>query len=298
LDEQDFPARCQTAERASAAAQKGHFRLLIGHLGVLVAVALLAVVSAYGDGSLQTTLGVATALLMVLAIGMGIVQRYIGLDARWFACRAIAENVKSLTWRYVMGAFGAGAGPDEVDAEFLEALRTIQARFPAATPGLAQSLVVGVPEVSDGMRRLRAADLQERTRTYAEGRIADQVGWYGRKAKWNRARERIWGALVFVLEGAAVAFLVVRIWQPHWLEITGVLATAASAVIAWTQARRYADLSSTYLVACQDLNDLALRVPHVASEADLAALVDDVEGAVSREHGMWLSRSGAEGTQL
>ncbi len=298
MDQTDLPATCQAAEAASASAQSWHFRLLIGHLGALVAVAFLAIWAGGVSTAQENWIAISTALLMVVAVCAGIVQRYIGLDARWFAARAIAENVKSLTWRYVTRALGAQSSLEDMDKAFVTSVRKIQARFPAATPGLAHALIVGAPEVTDGMRTLRALSLADRVRTYAEGRISDQVAWYGRKAKWNRAREHLFGGLVLLLEAGAIALVMLRVWMPTWIEITGVLAAVASAVIAWTQARRYADLSSTYLVSCQDLNDLALRVPQVASEADLAALVDDVEGAVSREHGMWLSRSGAEGIQL
>ncbi len=60
------------------------------------------------------------------------------------------------------------------------------------------------------MRELRAKSLEERKEAYKVGRIADQLLWYSRKAKWNKRRSQRWNVSLMFLEilglvGAIVA---------------------------------------------------------------------------------------------
>ena len=48
-------------------------------------------------------------------------------DRKWFDGRAVAESIKTATWRYAMGAkpFGLGMTQKDVDAKFIKELKTI-----------------------------------------------------------------------------------------------------------------------------------------------------------------------------
>jgi len=49
-------------------------------------------------------------------------------------------------------------------------------------------------------RELRAKPLEERKEAYRVGRIADQLLWYSRKARWNKKRSQRWNVSVMFLE--------------------------------------------------------------------------------------------------
>lgn len=69
-----------------------------------------------------------------------------------------------------------------------------------------------------------------------------------------------------------------------------VLATGASAVLAWLQIRRHQELAQSYAVASHELALAESRARHVRSEEELARFVGDAEAAISREHTLWIAR--------
>jgi hypothetical protein len=54
--------------------------------------------------------------------------------------------------------------------------------------------------------------------------------------------------------------------------------------------KRFVDLSQSYGLAAQELNSLADLVVHQTDEGSFGTWVQEVEGAISREHTMWLAR--------
>lgn len=71
----------------------------------------------------------------------------------------------------------------------------------------------------------------------------------------------------------------------------------AAAFTAWTQLGRNDELRLSYAIANQELLSIKALAAVVDSEQELAKLVRDGEGAISREHTMWIAKRGKPLTQ-
>lgn len=102
ISNQEYPGLYQAADTASASAQKVYLLLQQTYLASLIIGGLMGMLtSLFTGGALK---GIFTLMAIVLAIGLLIL--WIGRsrqdDSAWFDCRAIAESVKTATWRYMM----------------------------------------------------------------------------------------------------------------------------------------------------------------------------------------------------
>src|SRR5689334_22308850 len=97
----EYPSLMRAADSASGAAQRGFLRLNVAQLIILVVTALVTGWTPPSPDA-QRWVAVAVALMMFVALGVATVLRLNKFDERWFRCRALAENVKSAVWYFVM----------------------------------------------------------------------------------------------------------------------------------------------------------------------------------------------------
>lgn len=259
------------------------------HLGLLAITGLLACWSPTSD-RWEQAVSIAIALAMFLALLIGLVLKMGGLDDAWFRARAFAENTKHAAWRFMMTPRPA----DEADTKsqeraFLDQLQQIRARFPEVEKYLSQHQVDG-PEIVPAMREIRSLQLAERLTLYKSLRLRDQLDWYTKKAKSNARLEQRWFYAILVADGLAVVLAVVRLLVDVQYNPTGGIAALAACLLAWTQTKRFSDLANSYGVASRDLNGLATRADHVRTEEEFGDFIEEVEGAISREHRLWIER--------
>jgi hypothetical protein len=145
-------------------------------------------------------------------------------------------------------------------------------------------------QITARMREVRALPLRTRITWYLDRRVLDQVEWYRGKAAANRASASRWfWASVAAQVGALVAAILSIVNEPR-VDIVGVLATVSAAATAWANLRRHEDLSKTYGVASQELLAIADLLDEVTTEDEFGKMVIMAEGAISREHTMWIAR--------
>ncbi|WP_157537847.1 DUF4231 domain-containing protein [Kitasatospora azatica] len=289
IDEADFlPEPFQTADQASLAGQRQTLRW---YRGMILMLVLAAVVGAVTTGRGAAPLVSVAAFLLAGYFWSRL--RTANPQARWYQARAAAESVKTLAWKYTVRArpFGGPADSPEVDEEYraqvAEVLRTFEDSG-VIEPGAA-------PEITDGMRELRAADLPARRTLYLRVRVEGQRTWYLAKADACESQAVSWGlgtvALMIVGGAAAVAQALGAIS----VSIFGACSAAAAAIIAWTQLKQLRPLVSAYQLAAKELDEVwgkltALDLSGPEAEADWARLAGDAEDAVAREHTSWRAR--------
>ncbi|MCX4747315.1 DUF4231 domain-containing protein [Kitasatospora sp. NBC_01287] len=294
IDEADFlPEPFRTADQASVEAQRQTLRWYRGMILMLVVAAAVSAViapSSSGHGSAAPFVSVAAFLLAGYFWAR---LRRANPQARWYEARAAAESVKTLAWKYTVRAhpFDGPADSPEVDEWYREQVAGVLRTFEAGgslPPDAA-------PEITDGMRQLRAADLTARRTMYLRLRVQGQRTWYLAKADACESQAVSWGlgtvALLIVGGAAAVAQALGAIS----VSIFGACSAAAAAVIAWTQLKQLRPLVSAYQLAARELDQvwgrlstLDLNVPD--AEAGWARLAGEVEDAVAREHTSWRAR--------
>lgn len=232
--------------------------------------------------------------LIAFVVALGI-QTYLVLvrpDRLWWAGRAAAESVKTLTWRYVVGGqpFPVSLRGQDADALFLFRLKEILTDLgdlpliaPASTPP---------GQITTTMRKLREQSLQERVRTYRDDRVRDQFRWYSQKARQNNKRVVQFTVATIALESLGVLLATLKAFTAVPFDLLGPVAALAAAVAAWQQMRQHTTLAQAYSVASQELATIDSTIADGFEEHEWSQFVQDAEEAMSREHTLWRASRG------
>jgi hypothetical protein len=291
LEDQYLPALHNAASTASTTAQKRYIALFVINLFLLTLGTVVTAVSVQSHSTratVATLAGITFTLSLIVTAAMG-VKRY---ERTWYGGRAIAESVKTIAWKYMTGAepYDIVLSIKDVDARFRTDLTEVldQRRY---LSGALQGRLSNTPQITQGMRFVRAASMKLRRDFYVKARIENQRRWYSERASTNQINEWFWFVAILAIQAlaAASAFALVR-WPQIPLRLSSVFATAAAGSIAWLQVRRHQELAQSYNLAAQELGLIIISAEHVDSDEELSKFVSDAESAVSREHTMWVAR--------
>jgi hypothetical protein len=285
-----YPGLYQGADAASISAQKTYFLLQRIHLGSLIMGGIIGAFTSFTTGTAR--IWVYTILAIVLALGLLVLwsTRSRQDDKAWFDCRAIAESVKTATWRFMMIA-PPFQSDESLEQRFISELREIREARPNCQKHLAGEAAASAPVITDFMRQVRTLSFEDRKRIYVEHRICDQKSWYSHKAGQNARAGTRWFWTTVSLQGITVVVAIVQaITEGLGFSVVPVLTTCAAAVAAWNQMKRHDELAKTYALALQELGELETIARSLSAEGDFPRLVEQVETAISREHTMWCAR--------
>ncbi len=290
MESSDYPALFSASDAASLKAQRTFVRLLAGQLFIFVAASGLGLLTSVFDQESGRVLTAMTAILLTIGILLIWLLRAWRPEKVWFDCRAVAESVKTVSWRYMMHVTPFRSEAAFVDKRFIEHLRAIRKDRPGVERHLA-GLAASAAEITDFMRDARKRALPERRDLYVNKRLLDQKTWYESKAAENRKAGQNWLLAIIVIQAAALSVAILRV------ALTGLalspvpfLMTLASSFLAWTQAKRHEELTEPYALAAQELRELEVLTVDVTDEQTFEKFVIDAEEAISREHTMWRAR--------
>jgi hypothetical protein len=295
LDYSNYPALFRAADEASLAAQKNYLRLTRGILILLVTGAALAGVSSEfaSAASAMSVLAMMSAIVLAVSLLLTLYLKISKLEQIWYGGRAVAESAKSMMWRYIVGADPYSVDlvlAAEADRKFLSDLGSIFKERKQLAFGFGGEFAEE-PQISEHMRAVRAATLDERKNMYVTERISGQRRWYGNQAKLNRSAENKYFALIaFSQLCALVAALALVEWPGSKIKLTGLFTSVATAFIAWLQIKQHKELSQSYSVAELELSFIQEQAQYVKNDRDLSNFVADAENAISREHILWIAR--------
>lgn len=281
MSDDDFPSLYLDANRTSIDTQN-HFllatkvviagSLLTGGLGMIPDHAIVTIV--------QVLLGlcVLTAACYLL---FGKPQKI------WYSTRALAESVKTISWRYVTRADPFGGERPAAAAKFRETVSEIlraneeasALRFASAHSDL----------ITPAMEILRRSNLDTRRSTYLADRIEDQLGWYQRKARWNDRRSKFWYIALIAISLLAVASSLTRLSYSFTVPIDWVFSVPI-AILGWVQIKRFQELASSYSLTAHEIVFAKNELAQVRDEAAFSDFVGNTENAFSREHTQWYAR--------
>lgn len=292
MDVTDYPPLFVAADAASGWGQRWHRRIVGSNLILVIVSSTLGYIATAGG----ETLRIASSVLSALALIAGLASRWqhhlLRDERRWFEGRAVAETAKSLTWRYIMRVppFADGAGTD-ADIAFISALGEVNTEIPVAD--LADVGAIGVQQITPRMREIRALDVDDRRAIYASDRLGDQVRWYASKTEWNKRRSTLWSRVALTSEMLAIISALAVIVSPNpWLNVVTLLGAVSASATAWSKLGQHSELSISYNVAARELAKLRDLAAAASSEAELSAIVLSGEGAISREHTLWIAKRG------
>lgn len=284
MQEHDFPALYLSANDLSLDSQKSFFFALKLHLILLVVTAVLSVISIP-----HWSIAVLQVLCLLGALSCSVFLFVKRPDRHWYAGRAVAESIKTITWRYISKAEPFQGDNNVARREFQEKLKAIVDQNRDVAKALTKYL--DAPQITDVMIQMRAQPLAARKMTYAQGRIGDQLTWYTNKSAFNRkASSNYFVALMFV-NAAAVVAAVIRIKfisTPYWP--TDVFVAGAASLLSWMQAKRFSELAASYALAAHEIGIIREQSMLPDDDEKFSLFVGDSENAFSREHTQWIAR--------
>lgn len=283
---EDLPGLYQAADSASLRAQFWYF----GSLGVyLVLLVCAALVSFLWPTNIQGALASAVLFLVTLGILVGLkVKRP---EDIWYNGRAVAESVKTRSWRWMMRAepYQDAESYEIASKIFINDLKSILSQNRSLSHELTNSQGARAP-ISKRMIDVRNLTLEERLMVYQEQRIKNQADWYAKKSLFNKRKAFQWFCASIVLHAIAILMLLYRIKDPSASVPVEVIATAAGAVLTWLQAKKHSELNSSYGLTAHEIVLIKGEALSVKTEKQFSEFVVNSENAFSREHTQWAAR--------
>lgn len=287
MKQEDYPALFRSADSSSNDAQKTYLWLIRLQYGLLFFAALIAAFSP------TKAFLVAYAILISISTGLLIFMAVKKPEKDWYSCRALAESIKTETWRFMMRAepFEDAEKISEVRAKFAGALREILEANKHTGDAISRNPVQG-EQITAQMTSTRAMALEDRKESYRTHRIDEQRAWYVAKSRSNKRMFSFWVWICIIVQIAAIAIAVTRIGFPESLTIWPVepLLVLASALIGWMQIKKFNELATAYSLTAHEIGIIQTRSDAVEGEADFSEFVNEAERAFSREHTQWVAR--------
>lgn len=286
MEKSDFPTLYNSADRASLDAQRKYFTALLLYLFLLVVAAFVSFKwpqDVYG--------AIASAALFLITLGILVWLKMQKPEDIWYNGRAVAESVKTRTWRWIMKAepYDKTIIEEQAQRELLSDLKAILDQNRSLSGYLKWTPDLG-EAISHKMVSIRALPWQERLNIYKSDRIDNQSIWYSKKSQFNKLRAKLWFTASIFLHSAAVLMLLYRIKEPATALPIEVIAATASATLTWVQAKKHNELNSSYALAAHEIVLIKGEAVSVLDESHLSEFVINSESAFSREHTQWTAR--------
>lgn len=284
MQEQDFPALYRSADDLSLESQTNFLRALKLHLALLVTAAVLSIT--YFP---HWSIAVFQLLALLGALSCSIYLFGRRPDRYWYAGRAVAESIKTITWRYVCRAEPFQGNDPISRSDFGLKLKAIVDQ----NKDVAQSLTnhLDAPQITNVMTEMRSRPLEERKAIYAASRINDQLTWYAKKAAFNRRTSNGFFWALIVTNAVAVLCAILRI---KFVDIsfwpTDIFVAIAASLLSWMQAKRFSELAASYALAAHEIGLIREQSLLPRSDEEFSQFVGDAENAFSREHTQWVAR--------
>lgn len=284
----DLPGLYQSSNQASLNAQENYFRGLRWYLILLVCAAFVSYVKPS-----DTVGALLSAGLFLVTLGILIFIRMQRPDDIWYNGRAVAESVKTRSWRWMMRAepYEDCEKVEVVSKQFINNLKSILDQNKNLSQYL-QSTSAAKDPISITMKQVRSSSVDERKYVYVKQRVQNQIEWYWHKASFNKRWAKQWFWVSVFLHAVAIAMIMYRIKDPTLTLPVEVVATAAGATLTWLQAKKHNELNSAYTLTAHEIALIKGESDTIHDEKQLSEYVLNSEIAFSREHTQWVARKG------
>ncbi len=288
----NLPALFNAADYASVKSQKYYSWLYLFNLVIIVLITVGGSISLLIDQKHIKNLYVLIGVLYTLSLFFTILIKFNKWENKWYNGRAIAESIKSISWKYMLGSepFNVSIEDSLVDNRFLDVMKNILNEIKGNNI-LNGGVFGSAGQITDKMREIRKLATIERRDYYINNRIKEQRNWYSKKAKLNYYCANIYFTALIICQIIAIMFSFYMVLNPDFLiKYTSILATIATSILAWLQLKKHQELSQSYSIAEQDLGLIQDKSIHIRNDGQLSVYVADAETAISREHILWLAR--------
>jgi hypothetical protein len=282
-----YPALFRSADTAANNKQKRYLALLRAEYATLLLASILSS-SLFSDPSFFLLY----AVIFLASLTLLLLRTMLKPEQDWYRCRALAESVKTLSWRYMMRASPFVDEPYVRNPrdEFTYSLNQLINDNRSTVEKVATSWSAD-DQITDDMNRIRKLDLKHRKDLYDDQRIQEQRKWYANKASINRRSAGTWVLIGIAAYTTAILLSLARLEFQEWqIWPIGPIITFASLVIGWTQIKKFNELAAAYTIAAQEIGLIRPKLESVSQENQFSRFVIDAELAFSREHTLWIAR--------
>lgn len=291
IKNEDFPSLFCAADSASKSAQKRY--LFLFRLDILFAIAgaILSSISLNSTNE-KKWLFFSGGVAFLLSLIITIVIKSFSFEKTWYGGRAVAESVKTSTWRFMICAepYILSMNSMNVDGLFHKNLDKIRDERKEILGNFVET-DSSQPQITDTMKGIRGLSTEERKKIYVEERVANQREWYSVKAGISKTNEFRWFIAVMAMQlCAGVSAFALIIYPDFPLNLTSIFSTVAMGFLAWLQVRRHQEQSQSYNLAAQELASIKDNSIHIKTDDELSDFVANAENAISREHTLWIAR--------
>lgn len=180
----ELPGLYQSSDQASLDAQENYFRYLRWYLLLLVCAAFASY--ARPNDIIGALL---SASLFLITLGILIFIRVKRPDDVWYNGRAVAESVKTRSWRWMMRAepYEDCENIEIASKQFINDLKAILDQNRGLSHSFQSTTAVNEP-ISQAMKQVRALPILERLEIYVDQRVQNQASWYWSKSRLNKRR--------------------------------------------------------------------------------------------------------------
>lgn len=287
ISSESFPALYQSANNASNDAQRKYLNLLRFEYFLLFCAALFSM-----NWTSEKYYNLLYALTFILASVVLLFRSVKKPEQDWYKCRALAESIKTTSWRYMMRSdpFNDAESIQIPRAEFRNYLKEIL----RSNHHIGESISAFSAyddQLTSIMEDIRLLPLNERKEFYRKHRIEEQRKWYSKKAGDNKKAFGRWVRVTFFVYLLAILTVLLRIVFPEvGIWPTSPLTILAASIIGWIQIKKFNELSSSYTLTAHEIGIIQGRIDEISNEEDFSEFVNEAELAFSREHTQWVAR--------
>jgi hypothetical protein len=248
-----------------------------------------AVLSIYIKES--TFAGILASIMFLVILFLTIFQAVKRYDRTWYNGRAVAESVKTRTWRFITRAepYLDCKNVNSVKQEFCDDLKDILDQNRELGSFLSHESVTK-DTITQSMQEIRKLSLTDRLNYYISNRINEQRNWYHTKATFNKEMAKKWFIGLVITNLVVIVLLLVEVGYKIYYLPTPALIVVGSSILSWTQIKKYQDLATSYGLTAHEIGIIKDQSFKVQGERELSDFVKDSENAFSREHTQWVAR--------
>lgn len=282
-----YPAPYHAADQQSIIGQRRYKNLFLIEIGILLLAAGASLLP------LKQEAKILPIILAILFLTELIIRWYIhrsGVQDNWYNGRAIAESIKTMTWKFAMRPYtdASQQGIEREHHQFNNQVEQIMKVW--KDTGSKNSKPITTPFISQNLLAIKSLkDWTKKRALYDESRILNQQEWYDQRAKKNKRLSNLFYYLIMLCYAVALVCSVYFISYPDQFNLTPIFGLFASSILAWTQLNDYKDLKNAYSLAHYEINGIIKEMANT-NEENFYQHVEDIEHAFSREHTIWIAR--------
>lgn len=289
IESKDLPSLYRTADSISNASQTEYFRISLAYLFCLFSGSILAYTTAFYPDS--KWLAIASTIAFLASLGLNLLLYFQRPEASWYSARAVAESVKTRSWRWMMRAdpYIDRESISIARKEFIQDLKAILDQNKQMANRIAGEDCSG-DAITDAMEKVRKSTFSERLSIYKDQRVQNQLNWYQSKTIWNRKKAKLWFGVSVSLNSTAVVLLLVKIAESNLTLPIEIIAFLAGSALTWTQMKKFRELATSYGLTAHEITLIKGEAVNIMDEDQFSEFVLNSENAFSREHTQWVAR--------